>query len=111
MTAGFLPFKVVSTKWEIGVVGGADRERVLSLDTDPARSGVSNTVLIEKGMRVDEPGPASDISSPRENAPRRLSRSSSNRLLQGGCAGFRHVPLFTLAEGKEQRPVGDGNVF
>ena len=52
-----------------------------SLDADPARSGVSNTVLVEKGMRVNEPGSASDISSPRENAPRRLSRSSSDTLL------------------------------
>jgi hypothetical protein len=52
----------------------------LPLDTDPAWAGVINTILIEKGMRVNELRPASDISSPKENAPRRSSCSLSERL-------------------------------
>jgi hypothetical protein len=64
-------------------------------DTDPAWAGVNNTIRIEKGMRANELRPGSDISLPKENAPRRLSRSLPKRLLQGGCAAFRHVPPFT----------------
>jgi hypothetical protein len=79
MTAGLPPFRVTTIRQEIRIVGSAGRG--LSLDTDPARAGVSNVILIEKGMRVNEPGPATDISSPREYAPRRLSRSLSEWLL------------------------------
>jgi hypothetical protein len=54
---------------------------VFPLDADPAWAGVINTILIEKGMRVNELRPASDISLPMENAPRRSSRSLSDRLI------------------------------
>ena len=53
----------------------------LPLDADPAWAGVSNTILIKKGMRVNELRPAPDISLPKESAPRRLSRSLSERPL------------------------------
>jgi hypothetical protein len=61
---------------EVQVVDGGS-----PLDADPAWAGLSNTVLIKKGMWVNELRPASDISLPKENAPRRLSRSLSERLL------------------------------
>jgi hypothetical protein len=54
---------------------------VLPLDADPAWAGVINTILIEKGMRVNELRPASDFSLPMENAPPRSSRSLSERLI------------------------------
>ena len=46
-----------------------------------AWAGVRNTILIKKGMRMNELSPTSDIALPKENAPRRLSRSLSGRLL------------------------------
>jgi hypothetical protein len=49
------------------------------LGTDPAWAVVSNTILVEKGMRVNDLRPASDISLPKENAPRRLSRTLSEK--------------------------------
>ena len=56
MTAGLPPFRVTTIRQEIRIVGSAGRG--LSLDTDPARTGVSNVILIEKGMRVNEPQPS-----------------------------------------------------
>ncbi len=61
---------------EVQIVDGG-----LPLDADPAWAGAINTILIKKGMRVNELRPVSDVSLPKENAPRRLSRSLSERLL------------------------------
>ena len=53
----------------------------LPLDADPAWARAINTILIKEGMRVNELRPVSDVSLPKENAPRRFSRSLSERLV------------------------------
>jgi hypothetical protein len=58
---------------DVQVVNGA-----LLLDADPAWAGAINTVLIKKGVRVDELRPVSDIPLPNEeNGTRRSARPSS----------------------------------
>jgi hypothetical protein len=61
---------------EVEIVDGG-----LPLDPDPAWARAINTILIKEGIRVNALRPVSDVSLPKENAPRRLSRSLSQRLV------------------------------
>jgi hypothetical protein len=65
---------------DVQVVDGA-----LLLEADPAWAGAINTVLIKKGVRVNELRPFSDISSPEDDGSRR-----SAHLLSDMPAGRMH---------------------
>jgi hypothetical protein len=58
---------------DVRVVDGA-----LLLDADPAWAGAINTVLIKKGVRVNELRPVSDFSLPDTEASRRSARHLSD---------------------------------
>ena len=51
---------------------------VFVLHVDPAWAGAINTVLVKKGVRVNELRPVSDISLPEDDESRRSARSVSD---------------------------------
>lgn len=67
----------------------------LQLDADPAWAGAINTVLVKKGVRVNElrrveymlPSDTQEIAT--------LAVPSPEESPYGGCTNLRHVPSFT----------------
>jgi hypothetical protein len=83
-----------------------DRVRVangaLLLAADPAWSGAINTVLVKKGVRVNELRRVeATLTSDTQEIPT-LGVPSPKEVPYGGCTGFQYVPSFTCGEGEER---------
>ena len=82
-----------------------DRVRVangaLELVADPAWAGAINTVLVKKGVRVDELRRVEDTLSSGTRETSMLDSPSLREGPYGGYTGLRHVPSFTYWRGMD----------
>ena len=72
---------------------------VLLLDADPIWAGAINTVLVKKGVRVNELRRVEDTLTPDTQEISTLGVPSPKEGPYGGCTDLRYVPSFTYWEG------------
>ena len=78
---------------DVQVVNGT-----LLLGADPSWAGAINTVLIKKGVRVNELRSVSDISSSEECGSGRSARSLCQKERFVRCTRLQHMPSFAWEE-------------
>ena len=72
----------------------------LELVADPAWAGAINTVLVKKGVRVEELRRVEDAFSSGTQEISMLGRPSPREGQYGGYTGLPHVPSFTYWRGR-----------
>src|SRR5215203_3115195 len=73
----------------------------LELVADPAWAGAINTVLVKKGVRVDELRRVEDAFSSGTREISMLGSPSPRESPYGRCTSFHHVPSFTYWRGMD----------